>query len=183
MRATWQSQAWGRLAFSGSCSWGAEHWGVVSVSPRRRGTGSLSVAEAGESRVSDLAKGPSRSDAGSLSHTALRGREGSQRLGTGVGRPVRCAGRGLSGWASVSPPRPARAPPALHREVWGGLRRPAMPESDAARPPPAAGEPARVLGQRRQDGQVLAGGHGRARAHVRRPQTQRERPQVSRRHL
>ncbi|KAM9077334.1 WD repeat-containing protein 86 isoform 3-T6 [Megaptera novaeangliae] len=50
-------------------------------------------------------------------------------------------------------------------------------------PPPPAGEPARVLGQRRQDGQVLAGRHGRACAHVRGPQTQRERPQVPRGHL
>ncbi|XP_044803025.1 WD repeat-containing protein 86 isoform X11 [Bubalus bubalis] len=46
-----------------------------------------------------------------------------------------------------------------------------------------AGKPARVLGQRRQDGQVLAGRHRRARAHVHGPQTQRERPQVPRGHL
>ncbi|XP_041609786.1 WD repeat-containing protein 86 isoform X1 [Vulpes lagopus] len=47
----------------------------------------------------------------------------------------------------------------------------------------SARQPARVLGQRRQDGQVLAGRHGRARAHVCGPQTQRERPQIPRRHL
>uniref|UniRef100_A0A2K6CR94 WD repeat domain 86 n=1 Tax=Macaca nemestrina TaxID=9545 RepID=A0A2K6CR94_MACNE len=47
----------------------------------------------------------------------------------------------------------------------------------------AAGEPIRVLWQRGQDRQVLAGRHGGVCAHVHGPQTQRERPQVPRGHL
>ncbi|XP_072865606.1 WD repeat-containing protein 86 isoform X6 [Chlorocebus sabaeus] len=47
----------------------------------------------------------------------------------------------------------------------------------------AAGEPTRVLWQRGQDRQVLAGRHGGVCAHIHGPQTQRERPQVPRGHL
>ncbi|XP_072820235.1 WD repeat-containing protein 86 isoform X3 [Vicugna pacos] len=50
-------------------------------------------------------------------------------------------------------------------------------------PPPPAGEPARVLRQRGQDGQVLASRHRGERAHLRGPRTQRERPQVPRGYL
>ncbi|XP_058284112.1 WD repeat-containing protein 86 isoform X2 [Hylobates moloch] len=46
-----------------------------------------------------------------------------------------------------------------------------------------AGEPIRVLWQRGQDRQVLAGRHRGVCAHVHGPQTQRERPQVPRGHL
>ncbi|XP_043727680.1 WD repeat-containing protein 86 isoform X6 [Cervus elaphus] len=73
-----------------------------------------------------------------------------------------------------------------HRPRLGHPERPAaarVPGAPGLRHLSGAGKPARVLGQRRQDGQVLAGRHRRARAHVHGPQTQRERPQVPRGHL
>ncbi|KAM5302897.1 WD repeat-containing protein 86 isoform 2-T4 [Glossophaga mutica] len=68
-------------------------------------------------------------------------------------------------------------------ERLGGASEPPTEAQRYQRPSSAAREPARILRQRGQDRQVLAGGHRRACAHVRSPQTRRERPQVPRGHL
>ncbi|XP_008966209.1 WD repeat-containing protein 86 isoform X2 [Pan paniscus] len=69
----------------------------------------------------------------------------------------------------------------LERERSGGLQ--SCPSCRPSLLLLAAGEPTRVLWQRGQDRQVLAGRHGGVCAHVHGPQTQRERPQVPRGHL
>uniref|UniRef100_A0A8C0JY35 WD repeat domain 86 n=1 Tax=Canis lupus dingo TaxID=286419 RepID=A0A8C0JY35_CANLU len=71
--------------------------------------------------------------------------------------------------------------PCLGHPEWGAAA--GVQGAPGLRHLSGARQPARVLGQRRQDGQVLAGRHGRARAHVCGPQTQRERPQIPRRHF
>ncbi|XP_054415976.1 WD repeat-containing protein 86 isoform X8 [Pongo abelii] len=69
----------------------------------------------------------------------------------------------------------------LERERSGGLQ--SCPSCRPSLLLLAAGEPTRVLWQRGQDRQVLAGRHRGVCAHVHGPQTQRERPQVPRGHL
>lgn len=71
--------------------------------------------------------------------------------------------------------------PPLQREKSGVLQ--SCPSCQPSLLLLAAGEPTRVLWQRGQDRQVLAGRHGGVCAHIHGPQTQRERPQVPRGHL
>ncbi|XP_058284101.1 WD repeat-containing protein 86 isoform X1 [Hylobates moloch] len=71
--------------------------------------------------------------------------------------------------------------PCLGHPQWGAAA--GVPGAPGLRHLSGAGEPIRVLWQRGQDRQVLAGRHRGVCAHVHGPQTQRERPQVPRGHL
>lgn len=156
------------------------------------------MGEAAESRISDLAKGqgPVRLCSqvclmpASLPdpHCPAEEVEGGQHdLGHQSGRPGGTPGQRHFWLTHSFSTKTCTCPsPLTQRGLEGLLSRPAV--SGANPPPrtppsPAAGKPARVLGQRRQDRQVLAGRHRRARAHVHGPQTQCERPQVPRGHL
>ncbi|XP_070309430.1 WD repeat-containing protein 86 isoform X2 [Odocoileus virginianus] len=113
-----------------------------------------------------------------------QGVAGGQRLlpSDAAGPHRRCAlpGAGHTGPHGLHGQHGCHRPRLGHPE-WPAAAR--VPGAPGLRHLSGAGKPARVLGQRRQDGQMLAGRHRRARAHVHGPQTQRERPQVPRGHL
>lgn len=164
---------------------------MVGSEPHEEGAGVvLTVGEAAESSQC-LGKGPRASEDLQPGlpdpHCPAEGVGGGQHdLRRQSGRPGGTPGQGhfwpVHSFSTKSCTCPS---PVTQRGLEGLLSRPAVSGANRtpSPSPSAAGKPARVLGQRRQDGQVLAGRHRRARAHVHGPQTQRERPQVPRGHL